>query len=190
MYFLIIGMLLFFGTHFYSTFRTREPAHDVRIKMGTRKFMGLYSLVSGLGFALILWGYGLARPSVQMFTPPTWAPHVTMALMLLSLVFLIAAYGPIGHLKRFVRHPMLIGIILWSAGHLLANGEQNSVMLFSAFLIYSLVTLLISLGRPYPVKSVSIVGDFVALIGGVVIYYFFVTVLHQMLIGVPLNYGL
>jgi uncharacterized membrane protein len=190
MYFLIAGLVLFFGTHSYSTFRSREPVLDMRIKMGQAKFMGLYSLISGLGFVLMVWGYGLGRPSAQLFTPPVWGPHVTMALMLPAFIFLVAAYGPNSHLKQWVKHPMLIGVVLWSAGHLLANGEQNSLMMFSAFLAFGVLTLLVSYGRPFPVKPVGILGDFIAVIVGIVLYYFFVTKFHQSLIGVPLNYGL
>ena len=164
LYFLIAGCVLFFAAHLYSSFRTRMPSRDVRVSMGEMKFMALYSLVSGLGFVLMIWGYGLARPSPQIFTPPTWGAHVTMAVMLPALV-LFFCNGPHGHIKQAVKHPMLLGVILWAAGHLLANGELNSLILFGSFLAYSLIDRVAVMGRETPIKKPKISGDIFALCG-------------------------
>ncbi|MCF6220889.1 MAG: NnrU family protein [Robiginitomaculum sp.] len=189
MYFLIAGTILFFAAHFYSSFRTRVPGRDIRVRMGTMKYMGLYSLVSGLGFALMLWGYGLARPSPQIFTPPDWGVHVTMALMLPALILLMAAYVPRGYIKHTIKHPMLLAVMLWSFGHLLANGELNSLILFGSFLAYAIIDRIAVSGRNLPVKKASIAGDIYAVIIGTAIYVLFVKHLHELTIGVPIMGG-
>ncbi len=189
MYFLIAGTILFFAAHFYSSFRTRVPGRDIRARMGTMKYMGLYSLVSGLGFALMLWGYGLARPSPQIFTPPDWGVHVTMALMLPALILLMAAYVPRGYIKHTIKHPMLLAVMLWSFGHLLANGELNSLILFGSFLAYVIIDRIAVSSRNLPVKKASIAGDLYAVIIGTAIYVLFVKHLHELTIGVPIMGG-
>ncbi len=189
MYFLIAGLVLFFGTHLYSSFRTRTPGRDIRVRMGVMKYMGLYSLVSGLGFALMVWGYGLARPSPQIYTPPEWGVHVTMALMLPALILLMAAYVPRGYIKHAIKHPMLLAVILWSFGHLLANGELNSIILFGGFLVYAVIDRIAVRKRDLPVKKASIAGDFYAVIVGTAIYFLFVKNLHELMIGMPVMSG-
>lgn len=185
MYFLIAGVVLFFSTHLYSSFRSRVPGQDIRVRLGSAKFMGLYSLVSGAGFALMIWGYGLARPSELMFSPPEWGRHVTLALMLPAFILLVAAYGPRGYLKQILKHPMLYAVILWAAAHLVANGEFNSAVLFGSFLAYALLNRITVSNRERPVKRVTIFGDIHAILVGALLYWLMIKYLHPMLIGVP-----
>ncbi len=185
MYFLIAGVIIFFAIHLYSSFRSRIPDRDIRMRMGVMKYMGLYSIFSGAGFVLILWGYGLARPSASLYTPPDWGVHVNMALMLPALILLMAAYGPRGHISQTIKHPMLMSIMFWSVGHLLANGEMNSVLLFGSFLVYAVIDRFAVAGRDLPVKKVTIAGDLYALIIGTSVYFLFFKYLHELTIGVP-----
>jgi len=189
MYFLIAGSILFFATHLYSAFRSRERRQDIRVRMGTMKYMGLYSLISGFGFALMLWGYGLDRPSAKIYTPPDWGIAANMSLMLPALILLLTAYGPRGYIKQFTKHPMVLAIILWSTGHLLANGELNSIILFGSFLVYALIDRLAVIGRPDSIKKTNIMGDLYAVIIGSAVYYLFVKHLHDLMIGVPIIAG-
>lgn len=147
--------------------------------------MGLYSIVSGAGFVLMLWGYGLARPSENIYTPPDWGVHANMGLMLLALIMLMVAYGPRGYIKQFVKHPMLLAVILWSAGHLMANGEMNAVILFGSFLAFAIIDRIAVSGRDIPVKKVTIIGDIYAVIVGVAVYFLLAKYLHEMMFGVP-----
>ena len=57
---LIAGLLLFFAAHSVSI--VNEPwRNSVAARIGEKAWTGLYSLVSIVGFVLIVWGYGLAR---------------------------------------------------------------------------------------------------------------------------------
>ncbi len=186
MYFLIAGTALFFTTHLYSSLRSRETGRDIRVRMGYMRYMGLYSLFAGLGFVLMVWGYGLARPSVPIYAPPGWGMHVTMALMLPALILLFAAYGPYGYIKKTLKHPMLWGIVLWSFGHLLANGELNSLILFGSFLAYAVIVLIATRRRELAVRKPGIIGDIYAVIVGGLVYFVFVKHLHELMIGLPI----
>ncbi len=189
MYFLILGCVLFFAVHFYSGFRSRQPGRDIRMKLGYWRFMMLYGGLSALGFALMVWGYGLARPSPELYHPPSWGRPVNMALMFPAMILLFAAYGPRGLIKQKTKHPMVLAIILWSFGHLLANGELNSIILFGSFLVYGIIDWFASIGRPQPVQKPNLFGDFYALTVGGFVYYLFVKYLHAMIIGVPVIPG-
>jgi len=139
MYFLVAGSLIFFGVHFYSAFRTRVPGKDIRERLGSGRYMAAYGALSLIGFVLMVWGYGLAKPSPELFSPPNWGRLAPYILMLPAFILLVSAYVPRGYIKQYSKHPMLMATILWSFGHFLANGELNSAILFGGFLAFSIV---------------------------------------------------
>ena len=57
---LILGLIIFLGVHSVRTvadgWRTRTLA-----QVGEGRYKGIYTLLSLLGFALIIWGFWLAR---------------------------------------------------------------------------------------------------------------------------------
>jgi uncharacterized membrane protein len=187
LYFLIAGSVLFYAVHFFSAFRSRAPGLDVRDRIGSMRFMAVYSVISLLGFVLMVWGYWLAKPSPIVFTPPLWGRHITWALMLPAFILLTAAYTPRGYIKKYVKHPMLLATIFWSFGHLLANGERNSLILFGGFLAFALIDRLAVIGRPESVKKTSGSGDVLAVIIGCALYWATISFLHTRLIGVPIT---
>ena len=70
--------------------------------------------------------------------------------MVISFIFL-AATNMRTHIRRAVRHPMLIGVGIWAMVHLLANGHAKATLLFGAFLAYVLIDI-ISATRRHAVK--------------------------------------
>ncbi len=188
MIFLVLGLVIFFGTHLFSAYRSREPGKDIRAKMGQGPYMGLYSLVSIAGFALIIWGYGAARPAPILYMPPVWFAHINLVLMLFAMVFLAAAYMPTGHIKKAVKHPMLLAVKIWAAGHLLANGELNSVLLFGSFLAYGVLDRIAVKKRgdngPGPDVKANVMGDVGAVVVGLGAYAAIAHWLHPILFGV------
>lgn len=182
------GLTLFFAAHFFTTFRPRGE-RDIRERMGRGPYMGLYSLVSLAGFVAMVWGFAGIKPWIPLWHPPAWSRHVTMALMLPAFVLLVAAYTPTGFIKKAVGHPMLLAVLLWSLGHLIANGDLAGIALFGAFFVYSLVDRFAVRARgdrgPKP-ASPSILGDMIAVAIGLAVYGLFIYDLHDRLIGIPL----
>ena len=134
---LLIGLLLFLGTH-----SLRIVAEDWRVglisRLGEKKFKGLVSVASLIGFILIIHGYGVARLTPQiLWVPPVATRHVAALLMLFAMIFLVASYIPGNHIKARLRHPMVISVKVWSVAHLLANGMAADVLLFSSFLLWA-----------------------------------------------------
>ena len=135
---LVAGLLLFLGAHsvriFADDWRTRTIARS-----GPGRWKGVYSVISLAGFALIVWGYGLAREApVVVFAPPVWARHLASLLTLPAFVLLAAAKGPANRIRAAVGHPMVAGVKLWAFAHLLANGNLADVVLFGAFLAWAI----------------------------------------------------
>ena len=101
-------------------------------KIGEGPYKGLFAL--DLVVAILLMVFGWQSVNVEFWYMPLLAgsPRLVALLVLVAFILLGAANAPT-NIKRFLRHPMLIGIIVWSVAHLLANGENRSVVLFGGF---------------------------------------------------------
>lgn len=185
---LILGLIIFLGAH---CVRLVVPSwRDAQVaRFGEQRWKGLFAVTSLIGFALIVWGYGLARrtPTV-LWAPPIGARHLTALLVAIAFVLIAAAYVPGNRIKRAIGHPMMAGAAIWALGHLLANGTLNAVVLFAAFLIWGTVGTLVFRRRDrlarvqYPVGTVS--GDVKVVIVGLIAWAVFAFALHRWLIGV------
>ncbi|MEO0465093.1 MAG: NnrU family protein [Pseudomonadota bacterium] len=184
---LIAGLLVFFVPHLFSSFRTRAEGADLRQSMGQLPYMGLYSLVSLVGFVLIVWGYGAARPSEVLYTAPTWGRHLNYLLMPIALVILVASQVPKGYIAKTLKHPMLVAVKIWAVGHLLANGELNSVLLFGAFLAYAVIDRIAvkRRGDLGAVAQPNVMGDVISVVVGLGAFVALLLWLHPVLFGVP-----
>lgn len=132
---LILGLALFLGMH--SARIVAEPARRRFIeRRGENAWKGLYTIVSLLGFVLIIVGYR-AAPYVSIWAPPLWLRHATLLLTAVAFVLLVAAYIPNNRVKAAVGHPMVLGVKVWAFAHLLANGALASMILFGAFLAWA-----------------------------------------------------
>lgn len=149
--------------------------------------MGLFSLGAALGLLLIVVGFGRA-PFVHLWSPPSWARDVAIFVMPIALTSLVGAYLP-SNLKRFVRHPMLIGVSLWAAVHLLANGDLASLMLFGslgAFAVFDMVSAN-RRGATRSTVTLPIWRDALLLLVGAVVYMGLFHG-HGWLFGVPVAF--
>ena len=140
---MIIGLAVFFGAHTLTTMRAPRAALIARTGEVTYKVV--FSLVSLIGIALIAYGFARYRAAgmIDVWDPPRWLRHVNNLLLWPAFVCIAAAYIP-GDIKRVLKHPMLVGIKLWAFGHLLANGDLGSIILFGSFLawaVYDRITL-------------------------------------------------
>ena len=185
---MILGLLLFLGAHTLTTQRALRAR--LIASMGEGGYKIGYALVSLLGFVLIVWGFAAYRAAGmwEVWTPPTWLKHVTVALMLPAVILVVAAYIR-GHIYATIKHPMLSGVKLWAAAHLIANGDLGGIILFGAFLGWAVFDR-ISLKRradpgapPIPVGGWG--NDLIAVAVGIVAYLALVFAFHPVVIGIP-----
>ena len=189
---MILGLVLFLGVHTLTTQRglrarliaaSGEPAY----KIG-------YALVSLSGLVLIAWGFADYRATgwIDVWHPPKAFKHIAVALMLPAVILVVASYLR-GRIYTTLKHPMLAGVKLWAAAHLLANGDLGSIILFGSFLAWAVFDR-ISLKRradagapPIPVGGIG--NDLIAVAVGAVAYLALAFVFHPVAIGVPVVGG-
>src|ERR1044071_3032667 len=129
---LILGLVLFLGVHTLTT--RRELRAQVIAATGEGGYKLGYTLLSFAGLALIVWGFAKYRATgwIDVWYPPVAFRHITVALMLPAVILVVASYIR-GRIYTTLKHPMLAGIKLWAAAHLLANGDLGSIILFCSF---------------------------------------------------------
>jgi uncharacterized membrane protein len=184
---LILGLALFLGAHSVSIARPAWRARAIA-RVGEVPWTLGYATVSAVGLVLIVLGYGAARVTdpVLLYQPPTWLRHVSLLLMLPAFTLVLAAYLP-GRIQRALKHPMLVGVLLWALAHLLANGTLADLMLFGGFLIWAVADLVSLNRRQAPAVPGAPPGrwnDLGAVVGGLALYVAFIVFLHRWLMGV------
>lgn len=189
---LVLGLILFLGAHTFITLRAARA--DALARFGFGRYRLLFSLVSAVGFVLIVWGFALYRHAgpVYLWSPPAFMRHITIALMWPATVLVIAAYLP-GRIKRTVKHPMLAGVKLWAFGHLLANGDLGGMVLFGAFLAWAVYDRIAvkrreQAGEPppkFPPAEGPWTNDLIAVVLGTVVYLALGFAFHPAVLGIP-----
>jgi uncharacterized membrane protein len=185
---MILGLVVFIGTHLITTRREQRAALIARLGEGTYKV--LYSVASIIGVVLIAYGYSRYRATgwIDVWYPPVWTRHLTATLIWPAIIMFVAAYSP-GRIKATLKHPMLVGTKLWALAHLISNGDLGSIILFGSILAWAVVDR-ISLkrrtdagGPPIPVGGVA--KDVVAVVAGTLLYLALAFWFHPYVIGVP-----
>lgn len=185
---MILGLALFVGVHALTTCRSQRASIIARLGEGTYK--GLYSVISIVGVVLIGWGFGAYRASgwIDVWYPPAWTRHVTVALVWIAVICVVAAYSP-GRIKATLKHPMLVGVKLWAVAHLISNGDLGSIILFGSILgwaVFDRITLKRRADPGGPVVPVGGVGkDIAAVVIGTVVYLALGFLFHPYVVGVP-----
>lgn len=183
---LILGLLIFLGIH---SVRIVAPQwRDARVAaMGEGPWKGIYSLISLVGFVLIVWGYALARPQTyDLYAAPAWLMPVVSILMAASLVSLMVGNLPAGRLKPMLKHPMLLSVKIWALAHLLVNADLAAFLLFGTFLAWAVVDRISVKRRNEPIASAGPPrNDVIAVLAGLALWAFFVWFGHEWLFGVP-----
>ena len=179
---LIAGLVLFLGVHLLPAVpQARGAAVDL---LGANRYKAVFSLASAVGLVLIVAGYAHSDARDRLFAPVPAAIALAPYAMTASFI-LFAAANMRGHLRRTLQHPMLLGLLIWSAVHLLANGDRTGTVLFGAFLAYAVVDLASAVSRR-AVKAFEpeLRFDLIAVGAGVVVALA-VMAFHRVLFGVP-----
>ncbi len=178
---LILGLAVFIGVHLVPSAPSLRSR--LRERVGAKAYSGLFALVSLVGFVLLVVGMGRA-PFVSLWGPPAWGHRVAVLGMPVALILFVAAFMPT-NLKRLTRHPMLWGVTIWAAVHLLANGDLASLILFGSFGAFSLFDMWSANRRSAELSSrvVPYWRDLLVVVVGGIVYFAFLHG-HAWLFGV------
>ena len=165
---LVAGLVLFLAIHLIPSVPRLRAALVERL--GAKPYRGVFSAVALLSLAAVVWGFSRS-PIEEVYAPPAWGPQVSMILVPIALMLFAAANMPT-RIRALVRHPMLLGLLLWAFAHLLANGEVRSVVLFGGFALFAVVEIVSAVvrGKGPPTEPVPrITMDIAAVVGGFIV---------------------
>lgn len=185
---LVLGIVAFLTLHLIPT--EPELRSGLIARFGESAYKAVFSLLSLAAFALIVLGYHKLQlhpgKNPVLWSPPLWLRHVSLALMLASMILLAAAYIP-SRIRTAVKHPMLASVKVWALGHLLSNGDLGGMVLFTSFLAYAVYDRISVKKRqalgPLGAAQGGLGGDIAVIVVGVALYVFMLYYGHALLIG-------
>jgi len=141
---------VFLATHYVSSTPIRGELVSL---LGENVYLGLYTLISLVALGWMIWAY-VKAPYERLWWGDefkAWA----VALMPASLVLIacglltrnpsavrqesaLRSMGEPRGILRITRHPVMWGIALWAAVHLIARGDKASAIFFGALLLLAL----------------------------------------------------
>ena len=177
---LILGIIIFFSIHLVPI----SPLKNILInRLSENKYKGLFSLIALVGLLIIIYGFSSAD-FYLIWGPSPYSRKIALALMPISIV-LLAAANMQTNIKRFIKHPMLIGILIWSFVHLIANGDLRFIILFASFGVYALIDIIFS-KKVLMIRdneNYTLTKDIIVVIIGLLVYAIIVY-FHQYIAGV------
>lgn len=183
---LIAGVLLWSIVHLTKSVAPgfRKSLQD---KLGTGPHRGLVALLIIASVALMIYGWRTAQYEF-VYDPPASGRHLNMLLMVFAIMLFGAAQGK-SQIRQWVRHPMLTGMLVWAGGHLLANGDSRSVVLFGGLGLWALISIF-TVSRNEgawvkPAETASVGREILGFVIALVLYAILFGA-HQYYTGVPL----
>jgi uncharacterized membrane protein len=180
---LIAGILLFTIVHVAPA---ASPAARARLieRLGDGPYRGLFSVVIVASLVLIVFGWRAAT-ATSVYGPPVDGGPVITTIVFAAFVLFVTSKARSNY-RRFVRHPQMMAVILWSVAHLLVNGDSRSVLLFGGLGAWAAAEIILCNKRDGKWRKPEVVplsADItVAGIAGVAFAAFFF--LHKALFGV------
>jgi uncharacterized membrane protein len=180
---LTLGVLLFCIVHLIPSLLP-DLKKSLSDRLGEYPYKGLFTLLMVFSVFLIVTGWKSSTLE-SLYVPPIWGSHFT-ALLVLAAFILFGAPYPANNIKRILRHPQLLGTVCWCLGHLLANGELRSIILFGGLGVWAVAEMLLinrregEWTRPDPAP----LRNDVSLVAISVLVYAMFLYSHEWLLGV------
>lgn len=135
---LILGLVLWYGAHFF-----KRVAPNARARLGDPG-KGLVAVLLLGSVVAMVFGYRWADGTVFWGRSGALV-GVNNLMMVLSFYIYSSGAAPPGRPRNWLgtrlRHPQLVGFIVWAIAHLLVNGDVPSFVLFGGLLVWALVSI-------------------------------------------------
>jgi uncharacterized membrane protein len=180
---LVLGVILWSFTHFLPT-AFNGTRNKMVAWMGEMPYKGLFSAVIVGSIVLMVFGWKSTVPQPLYHLGP-WGHRIAGPIVFAGFLFFAAAQAP-SNLRRLVRNPQLTGVCLWAIGHLVANGDSRSLVLFGGLLAWSTAQIVFSNRRDGAWERPAAIpaSNDARLVVGTVVVYAIVVLVHPWLFNV------
>ena len=167
---LILGILLWSLTHLFPAMLPNTRARLFE-RLGENPYSGVFSvfILAGLVFTVI--GWRSIMPT-GVYAPPM-GPNLLVSLLVLLALISFAASAIPSNIRRFVRHPQMVGVILWGAAHLLTNGSDRAIVLFGGLTFWAVLEIILCNrrdGQWQKPEKAAVNQDIMNIVVGVVLF--------------------
>ena len=182
---LFTGLILWTGVHLFpalASYKRKKLIHKIGVVPYKLGFASL--IVSSI--VLMVFGWQSVDP-IDIYALPVWVNYLTLLLVLFTFILFVAAQVKT-NIKRILRHPQLTGLVLWSTGHLLANGVSRSLVLITGLLIWAKLQIISTNkrdGKRIMPDRVPVKNDVLTVVGGIAVFAAFLFA-HPYLTGVSI----
>ena len=149
---LLVATAAFLLTHFI----TSTPLRPVIVnRIGEWPYRGAYSLIALITLVWMGWAYANA-PREQLWVGIREIPYLVMPLAFVLIACgyfrnptmvgaekLLKSDDPARGMIRITRHPIMWGIMLWAAAHIVARGDLKSLVFFGSLLALAAIGTLL-----------------------------------------------
>ena len=166
----LAGITLFCIVHLFPAVAPASR-ENLTFKLGENAYKGIFSLLILGGLVMIVLGWKATIPR-PVYAPPL-APGMVPTILVFAGLVLFFASQMKGYLKRVLRHPQMIGTLLWAGSHLLTNGDSRSVMLFGSLAAWAILEILLCNRRDGPrieLPTASVKADVIAVVVGTIAF--------------------
>jgi uncharacterized membrane protein len=183
----IFGLFIFLASHSCRIF-AESWRNQIIDQIGEVKWKGLYTIISLIGFIIMVVGYGQARQdTLVLWQPNAFLIYIALVLNLIAFIFLAGSSPSNNAIRLKLKHPMILGVKVWALAHLLSNGTLVDLILFGSFLIWAVLDFRSARKRSIHIPEqaqVSTKATVITIASGVILWVIFIFGLHQYLIGV------
>jgi uncharacterized membrane protein len=177
---LLVGILLLFGmVHLVPAVPSIKASAVATLG---KAYGPVYGIVSLALLAAAIWCFRQIVPEA-LYDVPSWGRHANYGLSLLGFLCL-GIFIFRGSWRNSLRHPMALAIVLWALGHLLANGDVGTTILFGGFALIALAQAALRSSVGIADGPVREGHNMLSILAGVALYGVAVQ-LHQTFAGVP-----
>ena len=165
MIYILAGLMLWSGVHFWKRIAPKE-----RAKFGD-KGKGFVAFGAVAGIILMVIGYRMADGAFYWGRSPALT-GINNLLMLFAF-YLFAASGAKTKITKTIRHPQLTAVVVWAAAHILVNGDSPSFLLFGGMAVWAIAEMIVvsrAEGPRTPYHEVPVKKEVTAVIATVVVF--------------------
>ncbi len=134
-----VGLIIWVLVHLFpSVFSDQRQKLISRI--GNNPYQGLFAILIIVSLVLIVVGWRNTVPA-HIYFPVEQLRLPSALLTVAGLILIVGANFPNTRLKFAFRHPQLTGVFIWAIAHLLMNGDNRSLIVFSVIGLWSMATM-------------------------------------------------
>lgn len=135
---LIVGVVIWVAVHLIPTLGQKSK-QELIDRLGDKGYQAFFTLMilAAVGFIIAGWR---STPEEFLYVAPAWVRTLSFVLVVIAFLLIGAAHHPT-MIKRFIRHPMLVGVALWAISHLLVNGTTRALVLFGGLGLWALIEI-------------------------------------------------